>query len=716
MSTAVGLKKEEDGATSSTASSATESKPEPTDPAKVYAEDAVKTSPDPKKEDAPSSSKTTEGTSEEKNSTSPANPTNPTDSTNPNGSTNDTKSAPKPGIKVNQAAFIHKLYSMLEDPSISHLISWTPTNDSFVISPGEEFSKVLSQYFKHTNVSSFVRQLNMYGFHKVNDTFHGNATAASSSGGGASGSGDTSQWEFKHGAGSFKRGDVEALRAIKRRASRQSVVHRDNVGLKAVSLSMPSTPPVMEHYAHYPQYQSLYPQHQHQQHQQHQPPLPPQQLQQQPQAQQQQPPQQLPQHQAQKPSQHPHHPPHASQQLPPQPQPSSGTNQDTNQIRISALEQAVWHLQDSNLRAQSRLAAVIDSLRKTQSDVCHVVESLTKVLASDADREMAERRRSSNNSTIHTPTSDELRPDLSSHGPGGGSTPYQQLQTGGDKSVADLERIKTDLYYKMSLLSQLEDYAASTPAPPPHSASYHYQPTTKSERAKSVFYDPLAPAPPPPQPNSPVSDDGGSGTGMRKTSSYSGIRHGSASGTGSNGTTSPASSPRQPDHHYFQQFHSPFYSPNGYHGPPPTAYFGYDHHQPPPPPPPPPPGPPSLPPSLANAPTSAPGSQPLPRDQRPGSYPLMSYHQPAPRGKSYSGPLGKALGFESNHQGFRRHTSGELGYPNTSSTAVVAAMTAASATQSTTQTSNRGSVQSLLNPSPLGSEKDDRGSKRPRIE
>lgn len=75
--------------------------------------------------------------------------------------------------KVVQTAFIHKLYkyvllstglvqlevlvklsadfandpnscSMLEDHSIQHLISWSNTNDSFVMSPSTEFSKVLS--------------------------------------------------------------------------------------------------------------------------------------------------------------------------------------------------------------------------------------------------------------------------------------------------------------------------------------------------------------------------------------------------------------------------------------------------------------------------------------------------------------------------------------------------------------------------------------------
>lgn len=33
---------------------------------------------------------------------------------------------------------------MLEDNSIQHLISWSNTNDSFVMSPTSEFSKVLA--------------------------------------------------------------------------------------------------------------------------------------------------------------------------------------------------------------------------------------------------------------------------------------------------------------------------------------------------------------------------------------------------------------------------------------------------------------------------------------------------------------------------------------------------------------------------------------------
>lgn len=129
-----------------------------------------------------------------------------------------------------QTAFIHKLYNMLEDVNIQHLISWSSSNESFVVSPTSEFSKVLSQYFKHTNVSSFVRQLNMYGFHKVNDVFH-------------NGSPDAALWEFKHGNGNFKRGDLVGLREIKRRASRHALIHRDSFsGPKTGPQSLPCTP------------------------------------------------------------------------------------------------------------------------------------------------------------------------------------------------------------------------------------------------------------------------------------------------------------------------------------------------------------------------------------------------------------------------------------------------------------------------------------------
>ncbi|KHN99221.1 flocculation suppression protein [Metarhizium album ARSEF 1941] len=139
--------------------------------------------------------------------------------------------------KIVQTAFIHKLYkarvtdsirSMLEDSSIQHLISWSSNAESFVMSPTADFSKVLSQYFKHTNISSFVRQLNMYGFHKERDVFH-------------TGNPDTTLWEFKHGNGSFKRGDIAGLRDIKRRASRHALVHRETNFTKPSS-SQPGTP------------------------------------------------------------------------------------------------------------------------------------------------------------------------------------------------------------------------------------------------------------------------------------------------------------------------------------------------------------------------------------------------------------------------------------------------------------------------------------------
>lgn len=53
---------------------------------------------------------------------------------------------------------------------------------------------------------------------------------------------DATIWEFKHGNGSFKRGDLVSLREIKRRASRHSLVHREYNNNPKAPTSQPGTP------------------------------------------------------------------------------------------------------------------------------------------------------------------------------------------------------------------------------------------------------------------------------------------------------------------------------------------------------------------------------------------------------------------------------------------------------------------------------------------
>ncbi|XP_004280920.1 heat shock factor protein 4 isoform X8 [Orcinus orca] len=65
-------------------------------------------------------------------------------------------------------AFLGKLWALVGDPVTDHLIRWSPSGTSFLVSDQSRFAKeVLPQYFKHSNMASFVRQLNMYGFRKV---------------------------------------------------------------------------------------------------------------------------------------------------------------------------------------------------------------------------------------------------------------------------------------------------------------------------------------------------------------------------------------------------------------------------------------------------------------------------------------------------------------------------------------------------------------------
>lgn len=61
------------------------------------------------------------------------------------------------------APFLNKCYEMVDDESTDSIISWGQSNESFVIWDVTEFSvQLLPRYFKHSNFSSFIRQLNIY--------------------------------------------------------------------------------------------------------------------------------------------------------------------------------------------------------------------------------------------------------------------------------------------------------------------------------------------------------------------------------------------------------------------------------------------------------------------------------------------------------------------------------------------------------------------------
>jgi osomolarity two-component system response regulator SKN7 len=68
----------------------------------------------------------------------------------------------------NASEFVRKLFRMLEDPSHQDVARWGKEGDSFVVVEGEKFTRsILPKHFKHSNMSSFIRQLNKYDFHKV---------------------------------------------------------------------------------------------------------------------------------------------------------------------------------------------------------------------------------------------------------------------------------------------------------------------------------------------------------------------------------------------------------------------------------------------------------------------------------------------------------------------------------------------------------------------
>ncbi|XP_042321508.1 heat shock factor protein 1 isoform X4 [Sceloporus undulatus] len=129
------------------------------------------------------------------------------------------------GSGSNVPAFLTKLWTLVEDPETDALICWSPSGNSFHVFDQGQFAKeVLPKYFKHNNMASFVRQLNMYGFRKVIHIEQGGLVKP-----------EKDDTEFQHPF--FLRGQEHLLENIKRKVTNVSSIKSEDIKVRQDSMT-----------------------------------------------------------------------------------------------------------------------------------------------------------------------------------------------------------------------------------------------------------------------------------------------------------------------------------------------------------------------------------------------------------------------------------------------------------------------------------------------
>lgn len=72
------------------------------------------------------------------------------------------------GVAVPFQTRLHVMLSTVEKNGLSHIVSWQPHGRCFLVHKPKEFaSQVLWLYFRQSKITSFQRQLNLYGFSRI---------------------------------------------------------------------------------------------------------------------------------------------------------------------------------------------------------------------------------------------------------------------------------------------------------------------------------------------------------------------------------------------------------------------------------------------------------------------------------------------------------------------------------------------------------------------